>query len=300
MSISVLTLNMANYDDHLYWSNRVALFASVIADKQPDIILFQEVRFNPDQPDTKKTYQNMAEEVLAVLQSKNFYRGAYHTHIPIERIPLPSFDNGFNVPCPAALSPIGQTIEWEALSIISKYWIKETGCRWLTSPNTPTNDLNTRATQYATIDLSNVQGPLLYVFNIHFSTDTNDAINNANTTLSYIQKIDYFLLAGDFNMEPGSTPIGILNNSGFLTDMWYHFWPATPGNTFPSNNPIKRIDYIFLSTPLLQKASSIYICANRPDTTGVYASDHFGLISTFSNVQEDSFLEDFVIVNKPQ
>jgi len=307
MSFKVLTLNMANYDDHPNWTNRVALFVSVIADKQPDIILFQEVRFNPDQPDTKRTYQNMAEQVLSVLQSKNFYRGAYHTHVPIERIPLSPSNAGFNVPSPASLSPIGRTIEWEALSIISKFWIKETGCCWLSPPSVFTNDLNTRATQYATIDFSNTgQGPFLYVFNIHFSTDVNDAINNVNTTLSYIQKIvnvnqDFFLLAGDYNMEPGSAPINILNNTGYLTDMWYHFWPATSGYTYPSTNPIKRIDYLYLSTPLLQRATSIYIAANRPDNTGLYASDHFGLLSSFNNLANSNPIEsEWIIVNKPQ
>jgi len=305
----VMTINMANYDDHGSWSNRVILLASVISDKQPDIILFQEVRFNPDQPDTKKTYQNMAEEVLALLQNKGFYRGAYHAYIPVERIPLPPGNLGFNVPSPAALSPLGQSIEWEALSIISKFWIKETGCCWLASPTTPINDLNTRATQYAAIDFSNGQGPTLYVFNIHFSTNVSDAINNANATIAYIKKIvninqDYFLLAGDFNMEPGQAPITILNNTGYLTDMWNNFWPVSPGYTYPSTRPIKRIDYIFLSSKLLPKAASIYVTANRPDPgSGVYPSDHFGLLSTFNSLTptlEDPLLDDFVIVNHPQ
>jgi len=308
VAFKVMTINMANYDDHGNWPNRVKLFVSVISDKQPDIIIFQEVRFNPDQPDTKKTYQNMAEEVLSLLQNSNMYRGAYHTHIPVERIPLAPGNLGYNVPTPAALSPLNTTIEYEALSIISKYWIKETGCCWLASPNTVLNDLNTRATQYAAIDMSNGQGPLLYVFNIHLSTDVNDAINNANETIAYIRKLvdvdkDYFLLAGDFNMEPPQAPITILNSTGYLTDMFYHFWPVSPGYTYPSLNPIKRIDYMFLSSQLLQKASSIYITANRPDTTGVYASDHFGLLATFNtltNPFNDPELADFVIVNRPK
>jgi len=312
-TLKVLTMNMANYDDHGSWDIRANVFASLISDRQPDVVLFQEVRFNPDQPETKLTYQNMAEQVLFILQSKNFYRGAYHTHIPVERIPLPPGNAGFTVPTPIALSPIAQTLEWEGLSIISKFWIKETGCCWLSPPNQIITDLNTRATQYAAVDVSNGIGPetLIYFFNTHFAYNTNDAVSNVNATLTYIKKIvdinkDYFLLAGDFNMEPGSQPIQLLNSTGYLTDMWYHFWPVSPGYTYPSTQPIKRIDYMYLSTPLLQKAVSIYITGNRPDpTSGQFASDHYGLISTFNNPanssskEEDDHLEDsFVFVKK--
>jgi len=68
--LKVMTYNMANYDDHAQWPTRSQMFSQVIMEKQPDIILFQEVRFNPDQPNTKVNYQNMAEEVLAILQKK--------------------------------------------------------------------------------------------------------------------------------------------------------------------------------------------------------------------------------------
>jgi len=68
--LKVMMYNMANYDNHAQWPTRSQMFAQVIMEKQPDIILFQEVRFNPDQPNTKVNYQNMAEEVRPFCKKK--------------------------------------------------------------------------------------------------------------------------------------------------------------------------------------------------------------------------------------
>jgi len=305
---------MANYDDHPHWPVRADMFSQLIMSTQPDIILFQEVRFNPDETDTKSNYQNMAEEVLAILQKKNQYRGAYHVHMPVERIPLAPEDMGYNVPSPASKSPLFQTIEWEGLSIISRLYIKETGSICLTPPNKFDGDLNTRATQYAAIDLSNGIGPenLLFVFNTHFAYTLSDAMQNVSETMKYIKRFSdvskgSYLLAGDFNMEPGSDPINLLDNSNDFIDLWNHLWGSqSKGYTFPSENPIKRIDYIYVSPTLVSFAANIYVCGNIPDPTGIYTSDHLGLIATFnikvavqySNcvVDTDELLDGFVLV----
>jgi len=309
--LKVMTYNVANYDDHVQWATRAVMFAQVIMEKQPDIILFQEPRFNPDQPDTKLNYQNQAEQVLAILQRRNQYRGAYHVHVPIERIPLAPDDLGYNVPSPAALSPLYQTIEWEGLSIISRLYIQETGCIWLTPPNKFDGDRNTRATQFAAVDLANGNGPanLLYVFNTHFSYDVYDAMQNVTVTMEYIRRYaavskGNYLLAGDFNMEPGSAPINLLDQSTDFIDLWHRVNGVQVGYTFPSTNPIKRIDYIYVSPKLASLAKTIYICGNVADpSTGVYTSDHLGLIATFNIpigskcvVDSDELLNDFVLV----
>jgi len=316
-SLKVMTYNVANYDDHVYWTNRIELFAQVIVNTDPDIILLQEVRFNPDQSNTKADYQNMAEQVLAALQRNSHYSGAYHTHLPVERMPLAPDDLGYNVPSPAALSPLHRTIEWEGLSIISRLWIKEIGCLWLTPPNKIEGDRNTRATQYAAIDLTNGSGPekLLFVFNSHFAYVVADAMQNVQESISYIKRYStiskgYYLLAGDFNMEPGSAPINLLDQDPDFVDMWVRIWGTqSAGLTFPSNNPIKRIDYIYVSPTLSGLADTISVCGSTPDPiTGVYTSDHLGLVATFkidiptltppvrNNNIVDELLNDFVIV----
>jgi len=309
--LKVMTYNMANYDDHAQWPTRSQMFSQVIMEKQPDIILFQEVRFNPDQPNTKVNYQNMAEEVLAILQKKNQYRGAYHVHLPVERIPLAPDDLGYNVPSPASLSPLYQTIEWEGLSIISRMFIQETGCLWLTPPNKFDGDRNTRATQFAAIDLANGIGTanLFYVFNSHFAYDVYDAMQNVTVTMDYIRRFatvskGNYLLAGDFNMEPGSAPINLLDQSTDFVDLWRRVWGVQAGYTFPSTNPIKRIDYIYVSPTLASLAKTIVVCGNVPDpASGVYTSDHLGMVATFNIpisskvvVDSDELLNDFVLV----
>jgi len=296
-----MTFNMANYDDHPNWSVRVGLFVQILTDKQPDVVLFQECRFNPDQPQTKSSYQNMAEQVLATLQSHGQFLGAYHHHVPIERIPLASDSNGFDVPSPASQSPLGKTIEWEALSIISKFWIKETGCLWLTSPQKVSGDLNTRATQYAALDLSNGSSTpnLFYVFNAHFAYVVDDAVQNVQTTIEYIRRFiptsnGNYLLAGDFNMEPGSQPVNLLDNSGDLVDLWKYIWGSEGnGYTYPSTGPVKRIDYIYTSPLMVKKTKNIFLCGTSPDTTsGTFASDHYGLIVTFALPTKSHYIVD--------
>ena len=49
------------------------------------------------------------------------------------------------------------------------------------------------------------------------------------------------ILAGDLNAIPGSTPINILE------EIWYSsYHREKPKPTFPSDNPIKKIDYVML------------------------------------------------------
>eukprot|EP01123_Difflugia_compressa_P002624 TRINITY_DN13378_c0_g1_i1.p1 TRINITY_DN13378_c0_g1~~TRINITY_DN13378_c0_g1_i1.p1 ORF type:complete len:300 (+),score=56.53 TRINITY_DN13378_c0_g1_i1:115-900(+) len=261
----------------------------------------------------------MAEQVLASLQAQNQYRGAYHIHIPVERLPLPPSDQGFNVPSPSSLSPTGETLEWEGLSIISRFYIKESGCCWLTPPFQISGDLNTRATQLACIDLSDGRYPpnYVYIFNTHFAYDVGDAVDDVNQTIQYIQKITpsnaAYLLAGDFNMEPGSEPVEILDKNPNFVDLWYRLWGTqSKGLTYPSSAPIKRIDFMFTSPTLTQLAKAIFLCGSAPDNLGNYPSDHLGLIATFAvpssgttnintttiqkTASEDELLNGFVIV----
>jgi len=44
MKLTVFSLNLKGFSD---WKNRFPKIIKILMDKNPDIILFQEVRFNP-------------------------------------------------------------------------------------------------------------------------------------------------------------------------------------------------------------------------------------------------------------
>eukprot|EP01125_Pyxidicula_operculata_P011906 TRINITY_DN3899_c0_g1_i1.p1 TRINITY_DN3899_c0_g1~~TRINITY_DN3899_c0_g1_i1.p1 ORF type:complete len:248 (+),score=34.62 TRINITY_DN3899_c0_g1_i1:1076-1819(+) len=227
----------------------------------------------------------MAQQVLFLLQRNFQYRGAYCYSLPCATYPI---NRNISVPCPASLNPSRETVFWEGLTVISKYWIKESGSLTLTKPNKFSGDLNTRATQYIVVDLSNggQKENLLQIYNCHLSYLVDEANLNIEDTLAYVMKTTggtgNFILAGDLNAEPDQLPIKTINQSGILTDLWVHMWGASsPGYTFPSNQPIKRIDYIFASKSLTTICENIRVVGNTANN-GLYPSDHFGVVASFN------------------
>ena len=84
----VLSLNMANYNDHPYWDQRAEEIAQIIASAEPDLVALQEPRFDTDVQSTMKSYQNAAEQVLYLLNFKyNSFQGAYVTTQPLMHYP---------------------------------------------------------------------------------------------------------------------------------------------------------------------------------------------------------------------
>lgn len=75
-NISIVTLNLANYDDHHHWKKRLQLIVRSLLAADADLIALQETRMNPDHPSSKRTYQNMASQVLSELNKQGAYIGA--------------------------------------------------------------------------------------------------------------------------------------------------------------------------------------------------------------------------------
>jgi endonuclease/exonuclease/phosphatase family metal-dependent hydrolase len=107
------------------------------------------------------------------------------------------------------------------------------------------------------------------------------------------------VLMGDFNTVPESDEIrwlGGLTTLGdrrvFYQDAWATVHPQLPGITWARENPYRarmgwlrpdrRIDYVFVTPPRGDGRGAIQaaqvVCA-RPDDSGVYPSDHYGVLA---------------------
>jgi endonuclease/exonuclease/phosphatase family metal-dependent hydrolase len=278
--LKVMDLNLANYDDHGDWSDRLNVIVGVIIDNQPDIISMQEVRFNPDQATTQVLYQNMGEQILYALNQKGEYLGSEIMTQPVmyyldKKVIAPYY------PLPSAESSAGFFVEWEGLSIISKKHVVETGTRFLSIVD-KSSDANKRSVKYIAFDAGD--GSLFYVFDCHYSFDKGTNFNqNVSETIDYMSAFagSPCLLMGDMNM-PDTNQDAF---QPFYDANYYDLWsllhseePVENGYTDESDNLFQRIDYIWANSALPQsKVTSIVRVATDP-VDGVYASDHVGLL----------------------
>lgn len=92
-------------------------------------------------------------------------------------------------------------------------------------------------------------------------------------------------LLGDFNAAPNTPSVEAVQQ--VWQDSFKIMNPGNPGLTWDYRNPFaarasdrmpeRRIDYIW--TKGFKKVKRSEIVCNRPDTLGIYASDHFGVLS---------------------
>jgi endonuclease/exonuclease/phosphatase (EEP) superfamily protein YafD len=82
--------------------------------------------------------------------------------------------------------------------------------------------------------------------------------------------------AGDLNATPDEEAMQTFANAG-LVDSWHVAHPDDDGPTHPSDNPDRRIDYVWMID-----ASRVVECHHVLDAPrdDVWASDHLGLICT--------------------
>lgn len=272
--MKLMTQNMANYDDtdHPDWPDRREILAQTIREEAPDVVALQEVRFNPAQPTTAATGQNMAEQLLArlvALDGATWGQAALVVH-PGMWYPVRA-DGGTTPPFPSPDPPQ----EWEGLAILSRLPVAETGCRFLT----PSKDANRRITQYAALQPS--PGRFFYVFNTHFTLSPPGLASNVRETLALLARAGGapFVLAGDLNATPDTPALGALVQAG-LVDAWAAVWPGEAGLTWDltaPDGPSKRIDYAWLS-PALRPALSQARLVGTSSVKGTFASDHAGLV----------------------
>ena len=120
----------------------------------------------------------------------------------------------------------------------------------------------TRCLLKATIDVGNG----LNVLVSHFGLNPDEQRNAVQTVISNLPK-DNCVLMGDFNMEPNDSILNPIMQSLYDTSRSF----SAPKLSFPSDAPIKKIDYIFVSNDLN------VLCADIPE---IVSSDHRPHIAT--------------------
>jgi endonuclease/exonuclease/phosphatase family metal-dependent hydrolase len=99
---------------------------------------------------------------------------------------------------------------------------------------------------------------------VHYALDQSTRMIQAKETLAFLKGKVPVILTGDFNAEPGTAEINLLSSQFKMAD-------TNLDNTFPTLEPIKKIDFIWTSKDHLEKVSSTHI------PTTIHWSDHLPL-----------------------
>lgn len=276
-TFGVVAFNVANYDDHHDWGERLPMIVDALAATDFDVAGLSEVRYtatNSSRPGapgfwTERSlpgvgagYRDMAQQILTLLRGRN------------------GFENTVCVTIRAMT--YNATLEresWEGLSILTRLPLLAQGSRCLTQ--LPGGDGNARATQYAEVTLASERS--LFVFNLHFALDEANRVCNAEQTLEMVSSTVTegapYILMGDLNAQPDDPALKLLAGAG-LTDAWAAKYPDEPGYTHEANGQWERIDYVW--TPPGVTIQSGQLIGTEPNDDGIYASDHFGLHFTLA------------------
>ncbi|MDP8232971.1 MAG: endonuclease/exonuclease/phosphatase family protein [Candidatus Zophobacter franzmannii] len=259
--MKIISWNIANYNDHPHWEERVKLLAKEIAEHDPDVIALQEVRYDKDAPSTVATGWNTAEQLLSEL-----YKLGCNGYANLAVEPAMYYNYRFQS---AFLRFLAKDVLdrsfWEGLSVISKEPIIES-TNYILNPYPPDEDSNIRNVQM-------VRTGEYTIFNTHLSYSEDEALNNAHKLVEYIkhQNYDNSILCGDFNTTKGDDAIKIIEQNGFIS-------VGSDAPTFPTKAPGKKIDFFFASPLLKDKAKTVTLLGTDCDENGIYPSDHIGLL----------------------
>ncbi len=98
------------------------------------------------------------------------------------------------------------------------------------------------------------------------------------------KNFDYNIICGDFNTTPGSEELMQFKAQAKAIDCYETGGGKTPRISLKENNTEKNVDYIFAlpagrlnEYPTVTKSATVL---NRPDDSGIYPSDHFGISTT--------------------
>lgn len=142
---------------------------------------------------------------------------------------------------------------------------------------------------------------LLWVGTTHLSWKAEDTASRQGQAEELVQTAevlsDPVLLSGDFNAQPSEPPIRQMVQAGFV-DLFEALRAPSPteepGITWDNRNPFiqshsvrfpdRRIDYLFLRQAPAEtwKVLSCQVALNRPTLSGLYASDHYGVLAILS------------------
>ncbi|TMW62315.1 hypothetical protein Poli38472_009808 [Pythium oligandrum] len=272
------------------YNKRIDHLMSFVKESRADIVGFQEVRYD------------------GVLANKGQHSQVEHL---AKRLP------GFQFVYQAAMSYINDRSPYERIeegpAIFSKYPIVETDYLLLSrDPNDP-NDSHQRLCLHAVVD--HPQWGWIDVYATHLSLSERSREQTMLEIWNYMQhgKGVTQVLLGDLNAEPDSRGIQFLRGDARLDgqttdlkDAWLEkHMEAAPRSpdahdrahkfTFPSDNPIKRIDFILYRGKGAIKECEILAQAPTEDTkdfptdvgmlnsqSPIYASDHRAVVAEFT------------------
>jgi len=212
---------------------------------QPDLISLQEVRFNPRQKTCHDSYQNSAEELLALLHSQNQFLDYRIITQPTMYYPTkysyPSHDD---------------KVIWEGKSIITNLNILEYGNFLLAKPAT-SRDMNKRSIFWCRLKLKESE---FIIGNLHWGLDEAARKSNATQTVQLAARFPDIplIFAGDYNTDPDAPTQQQLITAS-LSDLWLAAPHQNPGYTFPAQKPNCRIDQAWGNQLAVQCLKSITI-----------------------------------------
>ncbi len=262
--MKILTWNIANYNDHPFWEERISLIVEEIIRLNPDVVALQEVRYCADTSSSIETGMNTAEQILYALNEKGFALGYDIAIAPAMYYNHHEADIIRKYPCKASMNKEHRVI-WEGLAIISKEPILE-HVNLILNPNPPAEDTNIR-------NLQMIKTGSLHLLNTHLSFNPKEALQNTREMFRYIDErnLKTYLLCGDFNSTPTSEVVEYIKSRGLQK--------LTPSRlTHPIPDSIVEIDYIF-GFNLSRESKIVYSLTNYKNT-GVYPSDHIGIMIT--------------------
>lgn len=100
-----------------------------------------------------------------------------------------------------------------------------------------------------------VEGETVSVYNTHLCLDSDNRYAQMTELIDMISDDPYpSILLGDFNAQPESDAITLLREQTDLIDTFEHISPAF---TIPSNQPNRRIDYIFTSSSIKSENQTV-------------------------------------------
>lgn len=255
-SLKILTYNIQGMKPGTMPGIRLAFIMEKIILLDPDIIGLQEINESLDGDD------NQCTEIADALSA--YYNLPYRCYQQFTHL---SWDNQYR----------------ESIGIVTKHPVIDSGFHQLATGVFPRK-----------VVWNYIETPLGKVnfFNTHLSFNSSAVrLQQAGQIMEYTQDVigEYpasaTFLTGDFNDQPNTPTIQLLTNTESDTTFFDSYAianPGSPGYTVPSNDPNKRIDYVFLSNISSLATDTSIVIPDSVIILDLYSSDHLGVMSTFT------------------
>jgi len=255
----VMTLNIWNYNGP--WERRRALIVDLIRRARPDAVGLQEVRYDEQ---FNESDLNQAQQLAERLEMDCVFQPA----MTYSRDPL----------------------VWEGLAVLTHHRIASTSYVWLSRDEGDPRDLHQRIALRALLRGTFGEVDL---YNTHWSLSPRARLRNAEESRRFVLKgagRRPQVLVGDLNDGPDSAPLKALcrrrgKAAHYLADVWSEVCGGLQGFTCANPEPQARIDYVLCVCHPQRRGLvplGIERVGDKCDATGLFPSDHCGLVAEFA------------------